>query len=75
MRTIPRWLQLQPFVAPAVSVRRRGGAAVVRFRFRSLTCAGKLRSLELALQLARVAPEEVGQEYEQLITTYPEELI
>ena len=42
---------------------------------RSLTCAGKLRSLELALQLARVAPEEVGQEYEQLITTYPEELI
>lgn len=42
---------------------------------RSLTCAGKLRSLELALQLARLAPEEVGQEYEQLITTYPGELI
>jgi hypothetical protein len=42
---------------------------------RSLTCAGKLHSLELALQLSRRPPEEVGQEYEQLITTYPEELI
>jgi hypothetical protein len=42
---------------------------------RSLACAGRLRSLELSLQLSRLAPEEVGKEYEQLITAYAEELI
>ena len=42
---------------------------------RTLACAARLRSLDLALQLARLGPDEVGQEYEQLLATYPEELI
>jgi len=42
---------------------------------RALACAGRLRSLDLALRLARLPPEEVGHEYAELIATYPEELI
>ena len=42
---------------------------------RALACAARLRSLDLALQLARLEPDEVGQAYEQLLATYPEELI
>lgn len=41
---------------------------------RVLSCAGRLRSLGLALQLARLSPAEVGHEYEQLVASYPEEL-
>lgn len=42
---------------------------------RSLTCVGKLRSLELALQLSRGTPDDVAQEYEALLASYPEELV
>lgn len=42
---------------------------------RALACAARLRSLDLALQLSRLPPEEVGQEYEQLLASYPEELV
>ena len=42
---------------------------------RALACAGRLRGIELSLQLGRVAPEQAGHEYEQLIATYPEELV
>jgi hypothetical protein len=42
---------------------------------RALACAGRLRGLELSLRLARVGPEQAGHEYEQLIATYPEELV
>jgi len=41
---------------------------------RALTCVARLRSLELALQLSTLTPEEVGQQYEQLLASYPEEL-
>ena len=41
---------------------------------RVLSCAGRLRSLELGLQLARLSPQEASHEYEQLIASYPEDL-
>lgn len=41
---------------------------------RALACAARLRSLDLALDLSSLTPEEVGREYEQLLSTYPEEL-
>ena len=41
---------------------------------RALTCAARLRSLELALQLSTVSPTEIGQQYEQLLASYPEDL-
>jgi hypothetical protein len=42
---------------------------------RALAVAGRLRGLELSLRLSRVGPEQAGHEYEQLIATYPEELV
>lgn len=42
---------------------------------RAFACAARLRSLELALQLSRLGPEEIGNEYDQLLTAYPEELV
>lgn len=41
---------------------------------RTLACVGKLRSLELALQLSRSTPEDAAGEYEELLESYPEEL-
>src|SRR5690606_23226005 len=41
---------------------------------RTLACVGKLRSLELELQLSRSTPEEAAGEYEELLESYPEEL-
>jgi hypothetical protein len=41
---------------------------------RALACAGQLRSLDLGLELARLAPDAAGAEYEQLLVSYPEEL-
>jgi hypothetical protein len=41
---------------------------------RALSCAGRLRSLELGLQLSRLTPEEATHEYEQLIASYPEDM-
>jgi hypothetical protein len=42
---------------------------------RALACVGRLRGLELSLRLGRVDTEQAGHEYEQLIATYPEELV
>jgi hypothetical protein len=42
---------------------------------RALSCAGRLRRLDLAIRLSRLGLDEVGNEYEELIATYPEELI
>lgn len=41
---------------------------------RSLACAGRLRSLEIALRLSRRGVDEVGQDYAELVATYAEEL-
>ncbi|MQA92409.1 MAG: hypothetical protein GEU90_19650 [Gemmatimonas sp.] len=40
----------------------------------TLSCAGRLRSLELGLRLTRLSPQEASHEYEQLIATYPEDI-
>jgi hypothetical protein len=40
----------------------------------TISCAGRLRSLDLGLRLARLSPAEASHEYEQLIASYPEDL-
>lgn len=75
----PAWRWTCAIVAAATAGAALTTGVQQRFKIpealgRALACAARLRSLDLALQLSSLTPKEVGQQYDQLLATYPEEL-